>query len=61
MKKKLNAAKDFTKSHHPNQADSASIDETSYLLSNEANKKRLLDAIKEMNQAVHYNHKLIEH
>ena len=60
MKKKLNVVKDLKKSQRPNQNESVSMDETTYLLSNEANKKRLLDSINQMNQGVFHNYKLIE-
>jgi hypothetical protein len=63
MKKKLNNVKNSTKSHHADQADQSDfldMDETSYLLSNEVNKKRLLDSIEEMNQGIYLNNKLIE-
>lgn len=60
MKKKPNNSKNLAK-HKAGQTDSEDMDETSYLLSNAVNKKRLLDSINELNQAVYYNHKLIEY
>jgi len=35
-------------------------DETSYIIKSEANKKRLQDAIDEMNSEIYYKHDLIE-
>jgi hypothetical protein len=60
MKKKLNDSKNLVKPHHTSRTDIVSMDETLYLLSSEANKKRLQDAVNEMNQGVYHDSKLID-